>query len=250
MFLVYDEIDRVKKALKVIKKLEANDLWKKYNKIAENEINLLKKMRHDNIVEIIDSFDELGNLCFAMELCEDGNLKSKIRRAKYSYPIASAKILSWILGAVNGLRHVHSMNIIHRDIKPENLLLTKDHEIKLTGFGLAYYIDDSSVETNLSDCHAYWSPEQIRCAKTGEPYSFKTDIWSLGCVLYELITLEMAFPHGLPANGEPEIPDVGKSRFRSSLKLMLDVNERSRVDAENLYKFLLHEQETWENKLA
>lgn len=56
--------------MKVIKKLEANDLWKKYNKIAENEINLLKKMRHDNIVEIIDNFDELGNLCFAMELCE------------------------------------------------------------------------------------------------------------------------------------------------------------------------------------
>lgn len=106
-------------------------------------------------------------------------------------PFESSLLVRWASQLLSALGAVHDLRMMHRDVKPHNVFLTADLHIKLGDFGLARELSDHPSELGLSACGTpyYMSPEQVR----GEAYARQADVWALGCVLFELLTLERAF---------------------------------------------------------
>jgi serine/threonine-protein kinase len=150
----------------------------------ERELAILKKLKHPNVVTYLGG-GKLGEQHYlAMELVEGGSLAVELkRRGKFPWEEV-IRIGSQVCAA---LEHAHERGIIHRDLKPSNLLLTKRGEIKLADFGVARDNDATALTAagRTVGTFAYMAPEQIR----GEPpVTAKTDLYALGCVLYELLT--------------------------------------------------------------
>lgn len=149
----------------------------------QREAMSASQLLHHNIVEIYDVEEKEGQQYIVMEYVKGTDLKTFIRNhAPLSLELA-VSIMSQILSAIE---IAHRNKIIHRDIKPQNILITENNEVKITDFGIAIALTDTSItQTNtlLGSVH-YLSPEQAR----GSNASPRTDIYALGVVLYELIT--------------------------------------------------------------
>jgi serine/threonine protein kinase len=144
-------------------------------------------LNHSNICTVYEIDEYKDRQFIAMECVEGESLKAKIK----SGPLRLDEAVSIAVEIAEGLQEAHSRGIIHRDIKPANIMLTAAGRAKVMDFGLA----KSSDKTQLTQLGttvgtvAYMSPEQGR----GDPVDFRTDIWSLGIVLYEMITGELPF---------------------------------------------------------
>jgi len=150
------------------------------------EIQSLIKLDHPNIVRILSYGQEEGNLYFAMELVEG---KSLFQMQKERYPFDWRSILRISKDIASGLRHAHDRGIIHRDLKPGNLLMpieSMDHcgHVKITDFGIAKRFGTSqNTGDHVLGTMDFMSPEQAR----GEPVTARSDLFSLGCVMYTLL---------------------------------------------------------------
>lgn len=143
------------------------------------------RLRHPNIVGILDASME-GDLCYiTMEYVGGPNLK-EFCDGENLLPLK--KVVEIALGVCSGLDHAHRMGVIHRDIKPSNIIMGVDGRPKITDFGIAHMVD-KTVREGVFGTPDYMSPEQLR----DEPVTTRSDIFSLGCVLYELIAGEKAF---------------------------------------------------------
>jgi len=124
-----------------------------------------------------------------MELADEGDLLKKIKEHKRNGTIfLESEIWSIFIQVVNALKVLHSMGILHRDIKSSNILLSHNFRVKLGDFNISKIIKDCLATTQTGTPY-YASPEIWR----EEEYGPKSDIWSLGCVLYEATTLELPF---------------------------------------------------------
>lgn len=153
----------------------------------EAEIRALIKLDHPNIVRIISFGQEMGTLYFAMELVEGASL---FQLQKKGRQFEWREILSIARQIAKGLRHAHDRGIIHRDLKPGNLLMPLDPdghqgEVKLTDFGIAKRFGASqNTGDNLIGTMDFMSPEQAK----GQPATARSDLYSLGTVLYTLLS--------------------------------------------------------------
>jgi serine/threonine protein kinase/tetratricopeptide (TPR) repeat protein len=148
-------------------------------------------LNHPNILGVYEIDEENGRMFLVMEFIEGNNLKSHITKflAKEGIPIRQA--LEWTIQIAQGLKAAHGKEIVHRDIKPENVMVTKEGQLKVMDFGLAKLRGAASLTktgTSLGTL-TYMSPEQAE----GIPADHRSDIWSLGVVLYELLTGELPF---------------------------------------------------------
>src|SRR5271154_56105 len=155
-------------------------------------------LNHPNILVVYDIGAEGTSPYLVSELLEGETLRDRLKQGK----IPTSKALEYARQVANGLAAAHGKGITHRDIKPENLFLTKDGRLKILDFGLAKIAateksGDSTTETRATDPGAvmgtasYMSPEQVRA----QPVDHRSDIFSLGCVLYEMLSGKRAF-HG------------------------------------------------------
>lgn len=118
-----------------------------------------------------------------------GDLTSKIKQAKGSF-LSESQIIDWFTQICLAMKHVHDRLILHRDLKCQNIFLTKDGMIKLGDFGIAIVLDHTRAKAKtMVGTPYYLSPEIIE----NQPYSFKSDVWSMGVVLYELCALKPPF---------------------------------------------------------
>ena len=148
----------------------------------ESEIKALLKLDHPNIVRLLSFGQESGNMFFAMEMV-DGKSLFEVQRSGYKF--TPPQCLSIAKDVCLGLKHAHDRGIIHRDLKPGNLMMTKDHMVKITDFGIAKsYGSSQNTGTNILGTMDFMSPEQAK----GEPVTAKSDIYSLGTVLFTLIS--------------------------------------------------------------
>jgi len=138
-----------------------------------------------------ESFLEDDFLVIIMEYCEEGDLHYHIQQQlsqKTHFP--EKTILNWFLQMVMALEYIHRSQILHRDIKSSNIFLTACGSIKIGDFGIAKILTTTIPTTNtLVGTPNYLSPEIC----DNKPYTYKTDIWALGCVLYELCALKVPF---------------------------------------------------------
>ena len=146
-------------------------------------------LTHPNIVVVYDAGEENGLYYITMELVEGKSLQSMI---DFSHPFPTPRVLRIMEQACSALQFAHERNIVHRDIKPANLMLTRDDTLKVTDFGTAKILQMGTVQqtTHVMGTPSYMSPEQVK----GRPVDGRSDIFSLGVVLYELLTGEKPFP--------------------------------------------------------
>ncbi|XP_071328763.1 serine/threonine-protein kinase Nek5-like isoform X2 [Trachinotus anak] len=174
----------------VVKQINLRKMSAKEKEASKKEVTLLSKMRHPNIVSFTSSFHEGGSLYIVMEYCDGGDLMKKINMQR-GVPFTEEQIVDWFIQICLGLKHIHDRKILHRDIKAQNIFLTNGGmKAKLGDFGIARMLNNTmELARTCVGTPYYLSPEICE----SRPYNNKTDIWSLGCVLYELCTLRHPF---------------------------------------------------------
>src|SRR6266545_324146 len=144
---------------------------------------VLRRLQHPNIVGILDTFEQAGRYAIVMEYVPGGSLRALLEQARR---LPLEQVLTLGLELADALSRAHHLGIIHRDLKPENVLLAADGTPRLTDFGMARWEQDVTALTQsgtLFGSPAYMSPEAVR----GEELDARSDVWSLGVLLYELL---------------------------------------------------------------
>ncbi|XP_042324670.1 serine/threonine-protein kinase DCLK2 isoform X5 [Sceloporus undulatus] len=207
--------------------------------LIENEVSILRRVKHPNIIMLIEEMDTATELCLVMELVKGGDLFDAITSStKYTERDGSAMVYN----LASALKYLHGLSIVHRDIKPENLLVCEypdgTKSLKLGDFGLATVVEGPLY--TVCGTPTYVAPEII--AETG--YGLKVDIWAAGVITYILLC---GFP---PFRSENNVQEdlfdqilVGKLEFPSPywdnitdsakelISLMLQVNVEARYTA-------------------
>ena len=241
---VYTVKSNINSNIYVMKKIELNHLNPRQQIECHREVSILKKVNHKNIIKYYSSFLEKEILYIIMEYAELGDLYSLIKHYKKHSKFFSENDL-WKISfeVLSGLDYLHSHNIIHRDIKCLNLFITKDRHIKIGDLGVSAWT--SSVD-NLHYTRVgtplYISPELVK----QKPYNYKTDIWSFGCSLYHLASLDPPFTGGnlivLGNNivkGVPKaLPNQYSNEFKSFVDKMLEKKADKRPSAKEALDFI------------
>eukprot|EP00401_Gymnodinium_catenatum_P008788 CAMPEP_0117555722 /NCGR_PEP_ID=MMETSP0784-20121206/51423_1 /TAXON_ID=39447 /ORGANISM="" /LENGTH=290 /DNA_ID=CAMNT_0005352941 /DNA_START=53 /DNA_END=922 /DNA_ORIENTATION=+ len=162
--------------------------------LAHQEVFLLQTLAHPYIVSYRDSFliEGTNTLVIVMEYCDGGDLRKAIKdKAKKCEHFSEDEIMNWFVQLCLALQYIHSEKVLHRDLKTSNIFLTGGGSvIKLGDFGISRVLEGTTeAAVTIVGTPYYMSPEVCR----SEPYSWKSDIWALGCVLYELCMLKHAF---------------------------------------------------------
>ncbi|XP_059819982.1 serine/threonine-protein kinase Nek5-like isoform X2 [Hypanus sabinus] len=174
----------------VIKQIKMAKMRQKEREASFKEVVLMGKVKHPNIVTLLDSFEERQNLYIVMEYCDGGDLMHRVNMQQGVW-FEEDQVLDWFVQICLGLKHIHDRKILHRDIKTQNIFLCNNGKTaKLGDFGIARMLNNTmELAHTCIGTPYYLSPEICE----NRPYNNKTDIWSLGCVLYELSTLNHPF---------------------------------------------------------
>ena len=188
VFRAHDRLLDRKVALKVLHQQYTDDA--EYVERFRHEARAVAALSHPNIVTVIDRGEHDGRQFIVFEYVEGENLKQLIQR-RGPAPVATALELAMQIS--RGLSFAHQQGLVHRDVKPQNVLLNGDGQAKVTDFGIARSLDvqhgmtQTGTVLGTSD---YIAPEQAQGQRVDE----HTDVYSLGVVLYELLTSEVPFP--------------------------------------------------------
>ena len=198
----------------------------------ENEAKILSKLNSEFIVKYYNSFWEGNKFYILMEFCNGKDLQKIIDdHIKEKRPIKKGFISNILLNISLGLQEAHNNNIIHRDLKPKNLFLTKESIVKIGDFGLAKQLYDINDYTNTyTGTQDYMAPE----IKEKKKYNFKCDIWSLGCILYELCTLKKYTEN---SNKSINARYYGR-KFQYLINILLNKNNNERPSIKDVIKIL------------
>lgn len=177
--------------LYVMKIIDVSRMERKQKEEALNEVVVLKSLRHPFIVSYRESFMNKGCLCIVMDYADGGDLYAKITKQKQlGTGFTEEQILDWFVQICLAIKHIHERHILHRDLKTQNIFLTSTGHVKVGDFGIARVLQSTydCAQTAIGTPY-YLSPEICQ----EKPYNQKSDIWSLGCMLYEMTSLKHAF---------------------------------------------------------
>ncbi|EDL12978.1 NIMA (never in mitosis gene a)-related expressed kinase 2, isoform CRA_b, partial [Mus musculus] len=182
----------------VWKELDYGSMTEVEKQMLVSEVNLLRELKHPNIVRYYDRIIDRTNttLYIVMEYCEGGDLASVISKGTKDRQYLEEEFVLRVMTQLTlALKECHRRSdgghtVLHRDLKPANVFLDSKHNVKLGDFGLARILNhDTSFAKTFVGTPYYMSPEQMSCLS----YNEKSDIWSLGCLLYELCALMPPF---------------------------------------------------------
>lgn len=230
---------------KAVKELEVDVKRKTRTKESlQKEASILSNLTHPHIVRFVDSFfkDET-HFCIVQEYCDGGTLADQIDTARESKNLISETLLwKWLLQILLALHYLHNeKQVIHRDLKAANVFLLKGRTIKLGDFGIAKSLSDVEIATTCVGTPAYLSPELVQDI----PYSYASDMWALGCLMFELLTLRRAFDANNllslfnkisrgERNGVMDVNEVYSSKLKRIIDGLLTVDPESRFSATQL----------------
>ena len=166
-----------------IKQVSLTNIKEEQLQSIQSEINLLKRLKHANIVKYIDYIQNETHLNIILEYVESGSLASINKKFG---PFQESLVAIYVQQVLQGLDYLHKQGVVHRDIKGANILTTKNGLVKLADFGVAMSLTDEKKSSNSFVGTPYWmAPEVIEMRNHISP---ACDIWSLGCTVIELLT--------------------------------------------------------------
>jgi serine/threonine protein kinase len=205
----------------------------------EKEIEIMKNFDHPNIVKCYGSFEDSGRIYIVMEYVDGDDLSTLLKNRKVQKkPISEKFILKVIFQISLALKYIHRHKVIHRDLKSSNILLTLDNDVKITDFGLSTNLKSTlSMASTIAGTLDYMSPELL----SGQGHSFPTDIWSLGIMLYEIMTFDVPFKGALlqftqlvDSGNIPQITQPYSSELKHLTSNMLKQEPLQRISASDI----------------
>ncbi|KAG2443892.1 hypothetical protein HXX76_002232 [Chlamydomonas incerta] len=206
---------------------------------ADGEVKVLRQLSHPLVLSYVDHFIYKGHLCIVTEYCDAGDLYQLLRARKAALP--EAQLLDFFAQVLLAIQHVHGKNILHRDLKTQNIFLTSGGSIRLGDFGISRSLSGTmDLASTIIGTPYYMSPEVM----SSMPYDFKSDMWSLGCVLYEMMSLKHAFDAADMSSlvmkilrGEHlPIPQGFSQELKDLVRQLLCKNPKMRPSAEQIMK--------------
>lgn len=186
VLLVSHKITGAIRAMKIVNKID--DGFDNNDEEVLNEINILKKIDHSNIIKIFEFYIDDSNYYLITEYCKGGELFALLRKIQLT-EMQVAYIMFQLFSAIN---YCHKMKIIHRDLKPENILIKKNENgfirIKICDFGTSQIFKKGEFQYSIVGSLLYMAPEVIE-----KIYNFKCDLWSCGIIMYLLLTQRFPF---------------------------------------------------------
>ncbi|XP_067683524.1 uncharacterized protein [Haliotis asinina] len=204
---------------------------------AEKEANLMRDLNHDHVVRYVASTINGTTLFIFTEYCEGGDLSHFLEDSSGKLP--EDLIVCWLYQTASALAYLHERTILHRDLKPQNIYLTGEGDIKLGDLGIARVLDKGvALALTMAGTPFYMSPEIFQM----KGYDHKTDIWSFGCVVYEIAAGEHAFDapnmscliFAIVSGKVPLIHTSYSDGLRELVKSMMDRDPDERPSAEQL----------------
>lgn len=144
------------------------------------EIFLMNKFNHQNILKLYETIEDDNYIYLILEYCENGDLKNFLNKR----PMKEKNVRKFMKQIVSGLQYLNNKNVYHRDLKPQNILLTQDYTIKISDFGLAKTCESNTLLDTICGSPMYMAPEIMKYKK----YDTKADLWSLGVIFYQMLT--------------------------------------------------------------
>ena len=180
----------------VVKTIESVAMSPKEKSDIQKEISILSGLNHPNIVRFKEHFEE-GTLIFiAMEYADGGDLNQRIKDRKkvpegqVPEPFEPKLVMFWFLQIAMALKFLHDKHILHRDLKTANVFLTSKNVVKLGDFGISTVLQNTvACAKTVCGTPYYFSPELCQ----SKPYNNKSDVWAVGVMLYEMLTLNRPF---------------------------------------------------------
>ena len=225
-----------------LKKVKLKNLSEKEKQNALNEVRILASIKSDHVISYKEAFIEEKEkiLNLVMEFANKGDLFQKITYYKQMQKsFEEIEIWKIFIQMVQGLKSLHDLNILHRDLKSANIFLFNNGLAKIGDLNVSKVAKKGLGYTQTGTPY-YASPE----IWNDEPYSNKSDIWSLGCVIYEMMTLHPPFRaesmeglyHKIIKGKYPKIPDKYSSDLNEILKLLLKVDPKDRPSCSEILK--------------
>jgi len=225
------------KKIYALKSVYMEKLSKKEQENSVNEVRILASVNHPNVIGYKEAFwDDSGStLNIVMEYADDGDLHTKIERMEKEGGLFSEDLIwSYSIQMIEGLKALHDKKIMHRDLKSANIFLVKDkRQCKIGDMNVSKVIKEKVLKTQTGTPY-YASPE----VWNDNPYSYKSDLWSIGCVIYELCELKPPF-HGKDLDelyenvckGKPKrINKIYSDELWQMILMLLQVDVDKRVD--------------------
>lgn len=174
-----------------LKRINVDTIDDKAREKCLKEVQLLQSLDHPNVIKYLDSFITDNDLVIVVEWAAAGDLKRQLRKAQErGVGFEERVIWKYFAQMSSAMQHLRERRIMHRDLKPANIFLTLDGTVKVGDLGLSRELSEHTVQAHSKvGTPLYMSPEVLR----GDGYDFKSDIWSLGCLLYELAMLKSPF---------------------------------------------------------
>lgn len=207
---------------------------------ALNEVRLLASVQHNNIIGYKESFydDNSKTLNIIMDFADNGDLDSIIKlHLKNKTNIPENDIWNYLIGTLQGLRALHNANVMHRDLKSANIFLKKG-VIKIGDLNVSKLIKRTGMDHTQTGTPYYASPE----VWSDKPYDYKCDIWSVGCIIYEMCSLKPPFRaqsledlfKAITKGKYDPLPNIYSQDLQTMIAQMLQVNPNLRPDVHKL----------------
>ena len=233
--------NKKKNVIYAMKRINLSNSDKKEIEASLNEIRLLYSLNHPNIIGYKESFfDEPSyTLNIVLEYADDGDLLKKINYNKKKHLLFSENtIWEWAIQLINGVKYLHSSKVIHRDLKTANIFLMKNGTMKIGDLNVSKYLKNDYART-VAGTPYYIAPEVWE----DFPYDYKCDVWSLGCIIYELCTLNPPFrgtnykelSNNIKSGFYIPISKTYSNDLKKVINLMLQTNPKKRISANDLF---------------